>query len=273
MAAVRFPSTPKPNRNMISRTLTLLLYVSLVTSFQPRRQVQQQQRIIYHDHDHHHHETTTTTTTTTTLAAVIKSEEIDFDFDQGQGGVRLAQESVIKLSGVVEHKPGSAKAKLQNLQRYKSLTVFEPEKNKLPIIIITKGRGRTVFKDPGATTIQEVVTGPHDAVMDSTLNAAGSAMSYPRIVINFAGSGDLQVLDVLEAVQTMVLNLDVATKAQVSFNSVSDSSLPADYAYVTVLGLTELADGEDSIMDRGEVYCCDEKYFTTSEKDLVTDTA
>ena len=242
---------------MLSRTAFLLAFCSgLATSFQPSTRTS---TVAHHPKIH-----------PASSLAVIKAEEIDFDFDVGQGGVRLAQESVIKLSGSIKHKPGSANAKVKNLLRYKALTNLDEADlptNKEGCNLITTGRGKTVFKNPGETTHKEVTAGAHDAVIDS-LNAAGSAMPYDRIVINFAGSEELQVLDVLAAAQLMVLDLDAATKSEISFNSISDSSIrPAESVFVTVVGLSEEA-GDD---ETGELYFCDGKYLTVSEKDLVTD--
>jgi hypothetical protein len=56
---------------------------------------------------------------------VIKSEEMDFEIDVGRGGVRLAQESAVKMVGAVQHRPGSATPQLQNLIRYTDVTLLD----------------------------------------------------------------------------------------------------------------------------------------------------
>ena len=205
------------------------------------------------------------------LGSVIKAEDIDFEFDVGQGGVRLAQEFVIKVKGKVKHKPGSSNAQVKGLLRYNTLS--EVDESKLPqeVKIIATGRGEQLYKNPGETVEKEVILAPVDAVRDA-LVGSGSAMPYPRVVLNFAGGDDLQVLEVIEAVNHMVLALDVSTKSVISFNSVSHSSLPLEKATLTVVGLPEenLAgglEGVDKAVANGEVYVCDGKYWTVSEKE------
>lgn len=216
-----------------------------------------------------------TVTRTTTALGVISADEVDFKFDTGLGGVRLAQESAVKLTGTVKHKPGSATPKVKDLIRYTGLTPVDNSDvlSSDSIKIITTGIGKEDYRDPGETTEMVVKLAPLDAVRDS-LNAAGSAMEYPRLVINLAGGDDLQVLEVTEAVRLMVLDLDIKTKCDISFNSLSHSSLPRGIATITVVGLV----GEESnagglegaakSVANGEVYFYDEKYWTVSDKDI-----
>jgi hypothetical protein len=124
-------------------------------------------------------------------------------FDIGQAGVRLAEESVVKITGTV--KPGSAQPKIKELLRYNEFTeVEEADLTTENFKIIATG------KNPGETTEALVIHSPHDAVRDSLI-AAGSAMEYPRIVLNYCGGNDLQVLEVLDAIREMVLDLDAVT--------------------------------------------------------------
>lgn len=209
-------------------------------------------------------------------STVISFQEDDFEFDLGQGGVRLAEKSVIKITGVVQHKPGSATPNLKDLVRYTQMkTVGQSELiSSDSFKVITTGLGKAMYKDPGESITKEVIYAPRDAVRDS-LNAAGSAMEYPRIVINFCGGDDLQVLEVLEAVREMVLDLDIATSAKVSFNSMSHSTFPAKQATVTVVGLKDESTvgglkGDAKALANGEVYFADGKYWTLSEDDINT---
>ena len=217
-----------------------------------------------------------TTTSLTRLFGVIKADEVDFDFDVGQGGVRLAEECVLKLSGTVKHKPGSAVATIRDLTRYNKLTsVAESDlpKQDTGFSIITTGRGKELYKNPGQSIDAEVTMSPQDAVRDS-LMGAGSAMECSRVVINFAGADDLQVLEVLQAVQEMVLDLDVATRSEICFNSLSHSSLPAEQTFVTVVGFASEDDisgglqGAKKSVAKGEVYFVDGTYWTVSADDL-----
>jgi hypothetical protein len=207
------------------------------------------------------------------LNAVIAPQEIDLTFDIGQGGVRLAEESVVKITGTVKHKPGSAQPKIKELLRYNVLT--EVKEADLPtegFKIIATGRGKELYKNPGETTEAVVIQSPHDAVRDSLI-AAGSAMEYPRIVVNFCGGNDLQALEVLDAIREMVLDLDAVTRSVISFNSISHLSFPKGSAAVTVVGLGEEneaggLEGAAKALANGEAYFFDGKYWTVSEKDI-----
>ena len=98
-------------------------------------------------------------------------------------------------------------------------------------------------------------------------------MEFSRIVVNFCGGDDLQVLEVLNAVREMVLDLDIKTKCDISFHSISHSTFPMGEAFVTVVGLGEeslsggLAGAAKAAAD-GEVYFFNGKYWTVSEKDI-----
>jgi hypothetical protein len=98
-------------------------------------------------------------------------------------------------------------------------------------------------------------------------------MEFPTIVLNFAGGDDAQVLEVLDAVKDIVLDLDVATRAKILFNSISHSTLPPTSSFLTVVGLPdEVTTGGLRNVDRavasGEVYFANGKYFTVIEEDI-----
>lgn len=207
------------------------------------------------------------------LKPVISSDDVDFNFDVGQGGVRLAEESVIKMIGTIKHKPGKAEPELKDLLRYTELSlVNEADLPKDNFKIISTGRGKELYKDPGESTESVITYSPLDAVRDA-VSGAGAASDCARIVINFAGGNDLQVLEVLEAAEKLVLALDAVTKSVITFNSISHGSLPMGQATVTVVGLGEentsggLAGAQKS-MANGEVYFVDGKYWTVSPDNL-----
>jgi hypothetical protein len=215
------------------------------------------------------------------MAAIIRADAVDFEFDEGAGGVRLARESAVKMAGKVRHRPGGAEAQPRELLRYGAVAEVPEQAVRAALsqvggTVICVGRGKELYKDPGETLEADVTLAPVDAVRDA-LNGAGSAMQYDRIVINFAGGDDLQVLEVLAAVQEMVLDLDIATKAKISFNSVSHKTFPVGTAAVTVVGLPErLAGNEQEVRQDavqktvagGEVYFRDGKYWTVLEQDI-----
>jgi hypothetical protein len=222
---------------------------------------------------------------------VIKSEEMDFEIDVGRGGVRLAQESAVKMVGQVKHKPGSATAQLQDLIRYTDVTLLDEKdvKDQLQTMgatIVCTGQGKELYKDPGETAEVVVVLAPLDAVRDA-LMGAGSAMTADKLVINVAGGDDLQVKEVIEALEELVLDLDVPTKAKIHFNSLSHSSFPKLAATVTAVavalavalpeegkGKEEASSGgkkgaEKSVAE-GEVYFSEGKWYTVVQEDINT---
>ena len=205
-------------------------------------------------------------------SSVIKSEDIDFEFDEGAGGVRLAEESVIKVTGQVKHKPGKADPRLRDLLRYDRLNaVEEASVAAAGCEILGTGRGAELYKDPGETVEAQVTLAPHDAVRDC-LMGVGSCQDYESVALNFCGGSDAQVLEVLDAVRELVLDLDVKTKAQIAFHSISHSQFPDGKSYLTVVALPEDAStgglkGVERSLAAGEVYFVDGQYWTVSEDD------
>ena len=228
---------------------------------------------------------TTPSTTSSSNSRVIRSEDDDFDFDEGAGGVRLAEESVLALQGTVRHKPGQAEPQLSELRRYTKLTEVDMDRltQSSSFRILGTGIGTEVYADPGETSVASVTLAPADAVRDCLMGVA-SALDWDRVCLNFAGGADAQVLEVLAAVREMVLDLDVKTKCEITFHSVSHDSIPSGKSFLTVVGLAAAAsstpeegqatslgiDGDSgSVQDalaKGEVYFCNGKYWTVTEE-------
>lgn len=224
----------------------------------------------------HRQSTTTSTSTTALQMSLIKGEDEDATpFDVGAGGVRLAAESAIKVSGDVNHKPGSANPKPAELLRYtKMQEVTDAQVASNGVKIVCSGRGSEDFKDPGDTTNKEVTLSPLDAVRDA-MNSAGTTQDVDALVINFLGGDDLMIMEVLNAVEQLVLNLDVKTNAKISFNSLCHTSIPQGQTTLTVVGIMngesssdETLRGVEASLASGEVYFRDGKYFTVVKEDL-----
>jgi hypothetical protein len=219
------------------------------------------------------------TTTTTVLFEVIEPlTENEAPVDEGLGGVRLAKESAIKISGMVKHKPGSADATAKNLLRYFGLQTVEnaPQiMENLDHVILCIGQGVELYKDPGTTTKKEVFYAPLEAVKDA-LTTAASAMSSTHLVFNFLGGDDLMLGEVLNACNDLTINLDIPTKAQIMFNSLCHDSIPSGTCTVTVVslgmsgqeeGISILSDIEKALA-KGELYHRDGVYYTVIESDI-----
>lgn len=215
----------------------------------------------------------------TALNEVVRALEPDFvPLDPGLGGVALANDSAIKVTGTVKHKPGSAEAQTSDLLRYTKLRDVSQETvdNMNGVRVVCTGMGSELYKDPGETTVNVITLAPLDAVRDATMNAAGSTQGADKVVINFMGGDDLQMLEVLDAIQHMVVNLDVETRAKISFNSLCHNSFPAQDASLTVVALAAGEEGPlvgsmtgaEKSVAQGEVYWANGKYVTVVEEDI-----
>jgi len=193
-------------------------------------------------------------------SALISGDKQTAEYDRGQGGVRLAEESAIKLTGKVSYKPGEAEAEIDDMIRYKRVAPIQ--ESDVGGTIIAKGVGKEDYQDPGETTEQVIILGPDEAVRDA-LSGAASAMGYESIVVNFAGGNDLIPTEVKHAMEKMLLSLDIETRTKISFNSLSDASFPLGEASVTVVGLKPDKVG-------GEVYYFGDQYWTTLDADIET---
>lgn len=194
------------------------------------------------------------------LLVVISSDDVDFDYDVGQGGVRLAQDSAIKIGGSVKTKTGQPE--MEELLRYKKLTEVSDVSG---VSVLASGRGKEDYRDPGSSTNKEVTTGPHDAVRDA-LNGMASATGYGSIFLNFLGGDDMQVLETLDATKVMIDKITIDSTTSVAFNSVSHSSVPRDVVTLTVVGVSDETSGASK--PSGEVYFLDGKYWTVSADDI-----
>jgi hypothetical protein len=219
---------------------------------------------------------------TTQLFEVIRGEDEEAPtFDLGLGGVRLAQESAIKISGEVKHKPGLAEARPAELLRYNNMKELEEGKvqdvlGKVGSTILCSGQGTEIYKNPGDTLETVVVVAPMEAIKEA-FKAAASAIESEKLVFNFLGGDELMMGEVLEATNEMVVMLDIATRAKVSFNSLCHSSIPKGDCAVTVVSVgsnvqEEGAEfsGVEKAVASGEIYLRDGAWWTVDESEINT---
>ena len=212
------------------------------------------------------------------VSTVISPDDVDFQFDTGLGGVRLAEESYLKMNGSIKHKGGSATASFQDLLRYTDVRevpesqVMEQLEN-LGAKVICTGRGQELYKDPGSGTDKVVILGPLDAAEDAGKGAVPAAEAA-EVVINVIGGEDLQILEVKDAMELLVPKL-VIGKAKVRFHSLSFSSFPLGQVTITAVALPEDASsnglhGVEKAIADGEVYYQDGHWWTVVEQDINT---
>jgi hypothetical protein len=221
---------------------------------------------------------------TKTALFVIKSEEMDFERDIGRGGVRLAQESAVKMKGQIKYKAGvSATPVTQELIRYTTVTLLEEQAvtdqlQTMGATIVCTGQGKEVYADPGTTAEVNVVLAPTEAVRAALKGAgsAGSAMAAcDKLIINVAGGDDLQVKEVIDALEELVMNLDVPSNVNIQFNSLSHASFPMQAASVTAVALAAETTsggktGAEKSVAEGEVYFSGGKWYTVVQEDINT---
>jgi hypothetical protein len=210
------------------------------------------------------------------LYELILGEDLELEgVDAGLGGVRLAEENVIKITGEVRHKPGSAEARAMDLVRYTQLTTVEESKvkdvlGKVGGKIIATGVGIELYKDPNESLDTIVKLGPMEAIKDA-FNGAASAIEEKSLVFNFLGGDDLVLGEVLDATNELVVMMDIATKAKVSLNSLCHSSIPPGTCTVSVVSVgdseAEVA-GADGSIAAGEVYMRDGVWYTVDKANV-----
>jgi len=218
------------------------------------------------------------------LFEVIRADVVEQEFDTGLGGVRLAQESSIKISGEVRHRPGNAEARALDLTRYTQLTPIEVSKvqdifGMMGSKILATGEGKELYRDPGNSIESFIQLAPLEAAKVA-VNTAASAIGESTIIFNFLGGDDLILGQVLDATNEAVVNMDVATKAKVFFNSMSDSSIPADVCSVSVIAVgdkesesSSSRSGIDDAIAAGEIYSLGGKWFTVDKANMNNDIA
>ena len=203
----------------------------------------------------------------------IQQDEEIIDFQQG--GVRLALEQVVVVDATIHP---DTEPELLGLQRY--TTWKEVPQDMLMGTVVATGRGLELYADPGTTTIKSVQYAPHEAMKDA-MTSAGSAIDFDTIHINFCGGDDLQVIEVLEACQTFVMNGNVNPKANVFLHSLSCKELTMGEATVTIIGMKDQASNNEAIaaltgaaktVSQGQVYWANGKYWTVDEENINTDT-
>ena len=216
---------------------------------------------------------------------VIRGEGEDGEqFDQMSGGVRLAKEAVIKIKGEVKHAPGKADAKPVDLLRYNKMTTVDESQvksvlDKVNGSILCKGSGKEMYKDPGSGTDKIVALAPHEAIKDA-LNEAGSASKAGALVLNFLGGDDMIMMEVCQAANELVLDLDAATKTKIRFHSLSHSSIPAGTCTITAVISSSDDDssadglsGAEKAIASGELYFRDGQWYTVEEAEINTSVA
>uniref|UniRef100_A0A7S4UZL3 Uncharacterized protein n=1 Tax=Ditylum brightwellii TaxID=49249 RepID=A0A7S4UZL3_9STRA len=228
----------------------------------------------------------TTTTSSTSLKDIIKGEEVGgSDFDEGQGGVRLAMESAIKITGTLEKSSSSPPKILDiaNPTRYTKMTEFNMEDDDVikatmessGVTLICTGTGKEMYKDPGSATEAEITFAPVEAARSALSSTPSASLSNAKnVVLNFVGGDELILNEVLEGAVELIDGLDIGDGCMVNFNSLCHSSFPVDMASVTVVATKgEAASGDEGegvagSVGGGEMYFQQGKWWTVVKEDV-----
>ncbi len=215
---------------------------------------------------------------TPTMSTVISPDDTDFQFDTGLGGVRLAQESAVRLTGTIKHGAhNTAKATFKALQRYTAVQavpdhVVQGTFDQMGAILMCTGRGQELYQDPGTTSLEKVVVlGPAAAATDAA-RGARPAPDADTVVLNVLGGDDLQFLEVQAALENLVPQL-VTGKAKITFNSLCHSQFPLGQVTITAVALPAEAssnglEGVAKAVADGQVYFREGEWWTVVDSDI-----
>lgn len=214
------------------------------------------------------------------LRAIIYAESVDESYDEGLGGVRLAQESAIVMKGIVK----GTGPMFTELTRYTQVTELKqyiktapPADQRIPSILenagltlVCTGTGTELYKDPGEGTERIVILAPVDAAKKALSNRTSkeSLHAAKKIFINFMGGDDLMAHEVIDAVEEMVQGLDISSTSRVTFHSLCHADFPLEKASVAVIALNDEITAQTSSeftqsIERGEIYFHEGKWWTT----------
>ncbi|KAI2512644.1 hypothetical protein MHU86_1863 [Fragilaria crotonensis] len=202
------------------------------------------------------------------------SEEIDF----GRCGVKLAEETAVRMSGQVisnsYNANAAASAEWKQIDNIIKLTPVDLESVAGGVKIVATASAVEEYKDPGQGIVKEVLYAPDEcakAILKRELDLAENT-GGARIVINVAGGNDLQVSEVLDAVVKVSAGFN--RNLEIVWNSLSYKEFTDGEASMVVVSLEKIDDGQDltvSGVASGEIYMHNGKYMTVDESDIITD--
>lgn len=201
----------------------------------------------------------------TQLYGYIEADSVDEQLDPKAGGIGLAMDNAITISGSVDSKGNAVPKELKHYSQVIPLDIISASQDMGPKILCT-GEGVEIYKDPGETTIRSITLAPISAVENALADVSQGQVemkSGDKLFITFAGGDDLMVHEVLEGVEKMVKGLsNVASSGnRVEFRSLCEPSFPMEKC-----GVAAVIVGKES---NGQFYYNEGKWYTVSEDDFV----
>lgn len=204
---------------------------------------------------------------------VIKGiKEDDGEVDFGRCGVKMTADTVVKMSGMCNKKNS---AEWDILDNYSQVVDLD---DKQQTMVVASALGIEDYQEVGDGTDKVVLYGPIEAA-NSVIAAMDAAKVDDDVVINIAGGDDLQVEEVLMAIEMVAKEV----KGSVAWNSLSFAKFPSAQATMVVTSVKKPAakkdDDEDDnglkgtakALSMGEVYLMNDKYVTVVEEDVISD--
>ena len=203
------------------------------------------------------------------------SDEIDF----GRCGVKLAEETAVRMSGqVILGSNAGRTVEWKEIDNIIKLTpAAETDLERITgVKVLATASAVEDYKDPGQGIIKEVKYAPDEcakAILQRGLELPPSAeTTTTRIVINVAGGNDLQVSEVLDAVAKVSAGFDKSIP--IFWNSLSYKEFTNEEASMVVVTMGNIDVDEDSLISgpaAGEIYMHNGKYWTVDENDIISD--
>jgi len=217
----------------------------------------------------------TTRVETTSLNNVIRGIEEEDLIDEGLGGVRLAIESAILVSGQYDKK--ADEFTLEELKRYSKLAEIEDPSllQSSNSTVIGAGLGVECYHDPGTTTTKRIDYAPLEAARDLLKSFDASSLTNAQsLSVNVLGGDELVINEAVEGALEVVRGVELPSKCKVSMRSLCDSSLPPTKASITLVANSGSGSGMSGMkksIAKGQIYQFDRKFWTVLDEDLKTE--
>jgi len=229
--------------------------------------------------------------TSTQLDGLITGTKEEEIVDEGLGGVRLANTTVLKFNGsnAGNEKGEGIFSDYVTFSRYTKLTSFSENddfvQNRLSsgsTTVIARGNGKDFLEliedDTDKNALFAPVYAVNQALSSMSSEDVEAAKKAKKLVLNFAGGDDLRTFYVWKAAESMVNELDVKN-IQIEYHSLSFNTFPDDECSVTVVALLGEEEENDTSqktpleisLTRGEMFFNDGKWFTVLDTDITED--
>jgi hypothetical protein len=206
----------------------------------------------------------------TSLRNVIRGLDEEDLIDEGLGGVTLAIESAILVSG--QYDKSADEFSLNDLTRYTELTEIKDSSllQSSDSNVIGAGGGDECYYDPGENTYKQIDFAPIVAATEAVKSISTGFGDISSLSVNILGGDELVINEAVDGALEVVRNMiDLPSNCKVSMTSLCTSSIPATSASVTLVAGSGNGKGSTGI-ERGYIYQHKGKLWTVQEENLET---